>query len=700
MRQAEPANYLEKVYGGVLGKIIGVYLGRPIEGMRKADIEKTLGLVDHYVHQERGVPLVVSDDDISGTFTFVRALEDSGKGLDTRSFDFGRSWLNYLVDGRTVLWWGGRGMSTEHTAYLNLKEGIEAPESGSIARNGRVVAEQIGAQIFIDAIGMVIPCRPELAAQMAGEAARVSHDGEAVYGAQVVAAMVSAAFGESDMEKLLDIGVSVVPADSLIAEIHRDVRGWKTQDGNWHRTFERIAEKWGYHKYGGNCHMLPNHALLVLAWAYAGQDFRQAQAIANTCGWDTDCNAANVGSVMGVSLGLKAMTQPYDFQAPFADRIVIPTAEGTYATTDALEVACRLARLGRELMGWNAQPAPKGGAWQHFSLPGSLHGWMAEDLDEKRPGHCQLVNPADSLHIQTPPLMAGRKERISTPVLSVPGGGGYAIMGCPLLYPGQRVTIEGTVTEVVGTPTARPFLRHLRRQSKLFDGWIEGPEYALATGDSLALEIQVPDLGGDPVSSLGVEFAGTEGAWAKLEIERVTVTGDWHYELPQPLGRDTQTAGWINAVTRIAGSFSDDREPVTRVIQDQGRGILATGSCIWQDYRVSARISLHLPGTGGLVARYQGLGRYVSLECDTQTISLVETLQGDRRVLGQSPVAWTLDELHLLALECQGNRITAAVDGQVLCHGETSLLAGGAGILAAACNVAFREFRATAIDAI
>jgi hypothetical protein len=29
-----PTDYLERVYAGVLGKIIGVYLGRPFEGMR------------------------------------------------------------------------------------------------------------------------------------------------------------------------------------------------------------------------------------------------------------------------------------------------------------------------------------------------------------------------------------------------------------------------------------------------------------------------------------------------------------------------------------------------------------------------------------------------------------------------------------------------------------------------------------------
>ena len=66
-----------------------------------------------------------------------------------------------------MLWWGGLGRSTEHTAYLRLKNGIHAPASGSIALNGKGMAEQIGAEIFIDTWAMVEPGDPERAAAMA-----------------------------------------------------------------------------------------------------------------------------------------------------------------------------------------------------------------------------------------------------------------------------------------------------------------------------------------------------------------------------------------------------------------------------------------------------------------------------------------------------------------------------------------------------
>ena len=66
------ARYEEQVYAGVLGKVIGVYMGRPFEGWGKNAIIEHFGRVDRYVAAERKVPLVVPDDDISGTFTFVR----------------------------------------------------------------------------------------------------------------------------------------------------------------------------------------------------------------------------------------------------------------------------------------------------------------------------------------------------------------------------------------------------------------------------------------------------------------------------------------------------------------------------------------------------------------------------------------------------------------------------------------------------
>lgn len=162
-----PADYVERVYAGVLGKLIGIYVGRLFEGWTYQRILEELGHINYYVHEKLDMPLLVTDDDISGTFIFLRALDEHGATPELSAASVGKTWLNNIVERRSVFWWGGKGISTEHTAFLNLKNGIPTPEGGSIATNDKTVAEQIGAQIFIDGWAMVAPGNPALAAKLA-----------------------------------------------------------------------------------------------------------------------------------------------------------------------------------------------------------------------------------------------------------------------------------------------------------------------------------------------------------------------------------------------------------------------------------------------------------------------------------------------------------------------------------------------------
>src|SRR5579884_3571332 len=101
-----PVDYAERVYAGVLGKIIGVYLGRPFEGWTYEQIMDKLGEITGYVHDRLNRPLVVTDDDISGTFTFLRAMPDYGNTRSLSPAQIGQTWLNYIIEQRTILWWG------------------------------------------------------------------------------------------------------------------------------------------------------------------------------------------------------------------------------------------------------------------------------------------------------------------------------------------------------------------------------------------------------------------------------------------------------------------------------------------------------------------------------------------------------------------------------------------------------------------
>ena len=99
---APPHDYTERVYAGMLGKLIGVYLGRPFEGWTYERILANLGEVDYYVHDRpmaglNNRLLVVTDDDISGTFTFLRALPDYSNTRGLTPAQIGQTWLNYII---------------------------------------------------------------------------------------------------------------------------------------------------------------------------------------------------------------------------------------------------------------------------------------------------------------------------------------------------------------------------------------------------------------------------------------------------------------------------------------------------------------------------------------------------------------------------------------------------------------------------
>jgi|YNPNPStandDraft_1061719.scaffolds.fasta_scaffold01019_15 ADP-ribosylglycohydrolase len=664
-----PPDYEERVYAGVLGKIIGVYLGRPFEGWSYERITRELGEIWYYVHEKLGKPLIVTDDDISGTFTFLRALEDYGYPREITPAQIGRTWLNYLIEHRTVLWWGGLGNSTEHTAYLRLKSGIEAPYSGSIALNGETVAGQIGAQIFIDGWAMVAPGDPELAAELARRAASVSHDGEAIYGAQVLAAMEALAFVEPDIHRLIETAVALIPRDSIIYRMIGDVREWREQEPDWRRAFGRLAANYGYDRYGGNCHIVPNHGLIILSLLYGDDDFQKTLMIVNTCGWDTDCNSGNVGCLMGIKNGLAGIEAGPDWRGPVADRLYIPTADGGGAVTDAVSVAYRIVNTGRALAGLPPR-LPKNGARFHFELPGAVQGFRADESVESR-GLVTLENVTGhsrdgtrSLALRYTHLAPGRMARVCLATFIPPEAvqdAGYGLVASPTLYPGQtlraRLESDGQNRE---PPLCRLYLRAYGPDDTLYR--LYGPEASLPAGTEHEFVWQIPDTGGDPIAEIGIEIRSLRRADGCLYLDYLTWDGPPRVTWTRPAHNGTMwRRAWVNGVD----DFLSWSEPY-RLIQNHGVGLLIQGTREWSDYRVTADVTPHLARAAGIAARVQGMRRYYALLlCDDGKIRLVKALDGDT-VLAEADWPWTWGETHKLGLEVAGNRLRAWVDGEHL----------------------------------
>jgi len=676
-----PPDYTERVYAGVLGKIIGVYLGRPFEGWTYDRIMAELGEITGYVHQKLGKPLIVTDDDISGTFTFLRALPDYDNRRELTPAQIGQTWLNYIIEQRTILWWGGLGNSTEHTAYLRLKHGIPAPESGSIACNGQVVAEQIGAQIFIDGWGMIFPGDPEQAADFAQRAGSVSHDGEAIYGAQIIAAMEAQAFVEDDLNELLDTAVSFIPKDSLIYRLINDIREWHAEFPDWHTTREQIAAHYGYDRYGGGCHIIPNHALVISSLLYGASDFGQSLMMVNTSGWDTDCNSGNVGCILGIKNGLAGIAPQW--RDPVADRLYLSTADGGRAITDAATEAYQVVNVGRALAG-ELPIAPKDGARFHFELPGSVQGFTVED------GLLTLENAAGrGLAIRCP---SGNVGRVQTPTFIPPEAiqmPGYDLMASPTLYPGQTVRAEITADQQnSGTIICRLSLQVYGAD----DEWvvIYGPETTLAPDKAEVWSWTVPDTGGRPIAAIGLEVHAPSAGTVYLDYLTWDGTPSLIFRRPDG-GRQMWRRAWINGVH----DFGHDWPEAFRVCQNEGTGLLMQGTRDWKNYRVMAAIVPHLVEAAGLGAYVQGMRRYYALLLVRGgKARLVKALDGEH-VLAEVNFDWEFGGSYSLTLEVDGARLRGWVNGQLLLEATDSnrpLTGGGIALICTEGRVATEAF--------
>ncbi|KAI1503715.1 ADP-ribosylation/Crystallin J1 [Biscogniauxia marginata] len=691
-----PADYLERVYAGVLGKLIGVYVGRPFEGWTHQRILNELGPIHYYVHEKCSVPMVVTDDDVSGTFTFVRALEEHGKQSDLSAEDIGKTWLNNVINRRTVFWWGGRGVSTEHTAYLNLKKGIKAPHSGSIQTNGKTVAEQIGAQIFIDGWALVAPGNPTLATKLAEAAGSVSHDGESVYAAKVWAAMEAEAFVSKDIDHLLDIGLQYIPTDSLIATLIADVRRWSKEEGDWKTTRQRIEDKYGYDKFCGFCHVVPNHGIMIMALLYAGHDFHEAIHIINTCGWDTDCNSGNVGCLVAIINGLSAFEDGQDWRGPLADRALISSADGGYSINNAARLAFDIANMGRRLAGEEPLKPPKHGAQFHFSLPGSVQGFQAtrnnsivphlvkieQGLDNAgRPGLAiqvsGLTNAADPIEVLTQTFSPPEVREMS----------GYDLVGSPLVYPGQ------IVRAIVRADAKNTAPAQVQLALKAYTASDDLETYSsdivsLAPGTEELLEWVIPvSLGSRSIQALGLVLSNKERLANVPRRLDGTVWLDnlrWDGTPTLVLKPDKAAHGdfWRRSFVNGADIFRTYKG--LSVAQDYGEGIVSYGTREWEAYRVTFNgFIINIGGPVGVALRVQGLNRYYAL-CFTgnNSVTLIKALDEQRIELASVEFDWKLDTPYTITIEAKGDGIHARVGTTAVIAHDAQYQGGGIGLVA------------------
>lgn len=330
------AELQRKVLGAWLGRASGCLLGKPVEGRRSWQIEKYLKtqgrwpLADYFslaaseemarecgLYPPRrelfaeGITCMVEDDDTNYTVTGLAIIKQFGPGFTPESV--ARFWLDNIPLLHVC--------TAERVAYRNLTNSIPPPLSGSF-RN--VYREWIGAQIRADFFGYVSPGQPRQAAEFAWRDACISHVKNGIYGEMWVAAMLAAAYVCDDRETVIRAGLAQVPARCrLAAGVERMLDAYRAGQ-SVEQALADLRGRWDEDRAHDWCHTISNAEIVTLALLWGEGDYTRSLGLSVMPGFDTDCNGATVGSVLGLLLGAEAL--PRQWVEPLQDTLLTGVA--------------------------------------------------------------------------------------------------------------------------------------------------------------------------------------------------------------------------------------------------------------------------------------------------------------------------------------------------------------------------------------
>lgn len=318
----------DRIAGAWLGRAVGCVLGKPVENIPRAGIRAiaeatgnwpvrgwfTAEGLPHEVSEQwpwnrasrltslaENIAGIPEDDDLNFTMLGVALLERCGTGFD--AVDVAKIWLDYMPPGRIF--------TAERVAVRNLLEGYLPPETATRRNPFR---EWIGARLRVDAYGWAVPGDPLAAARLAREDARVSHAANGVYAAMFMAAAHAASVAASSPAACAEVGLSVVPAGSRLAEALRTARDL-ARERPWEEVVDELYARYDRYHW---VHAINNTALVAAALYAFDDDFSGAISAVVQGGWDTDTNGAAVGSIVGAAVGVAGIDERWS--APLGGR--------------------------------------------------------------------------------------------------------------------------------------------------------------------------------------------------------------------------------------------------------------------------------------------------------------------------------------------------------------------------------------------
>ncbi len=302
--------YEEKVYASWLGQCVGNIYGLPHENQYIDEpgpetFPFGYGPMEKHLREVNGA---FSDDDTDIEYMDLAAMEEHG--VEPSYAQIGARWKRHI---QHKIWVANRA------ALAALRMGFDPPVTGIAHVNPHWF--QIDPQLVNEIWAITAPGMVRYAAAKSDWGARVTNSDWGVEPTVHYGAMYAAAFFESDVNKLIDIGTGALPPGNRFGKTAERMKElYRAYPNDWKKARAEMAREF-YHEEPAPTRTIwnanLNGACGILALLYGQGDFQKTLDMACVIGFDADNQAATMSGLVAVAKGPGCI--PRDLLFPFPD---------------------------------------------------------------------------------------------------------------------------------------------------------------------------------------------------------------------------------------------------------------------------------------------------------------------------------------------------------------------------------------------
>ena len=156
--------------------------------------------------------------------------------------------------------------------------------------------------------------------------------------------LIAAAAVTSNIKEIILSGLSQIPKTSRLYEAINNVICQYDNGTSQKDCFADIHNKFDEFTSHGWCHTISNAMIVAASLLYGNGDFGKSICMAVETGFDTDCNGATVGSILGMANGISSIDDVW--KKPINNKLHTSIfGVGTVNITDVVELTMKHIEL-------------------------------------------------------------------------------------------------------------------------------------------------------------------------------------------------------------------------------------------------------------------------------------------------------------------------------------------------------------------